>query len=290
MTVSTTILTTLKNWTEVGTPARWGRASSNAARVEGLAPLGVRRLQAAPVVQGDGDDDRRLPSPRVAAPHLRPEHVEPGAIVFCRAPLALPSAASATTSSTGVTGAAPSSTRTGDLRRLRHLPSKEAATQIPYLALARLLPHAQPLPPDPLAAPRRRPQPPDTLAGRRPPTSAATTSTTTPAATSGRAASCAFPIQEDDHLLRVAGTSSATRWRAGLVERAESWPWSSCVCAEQDAGVGPGPGAPRRGMGRGGRRADDRGRVPGDRRVDPPRPSVRHGELGPADRRCPGVR
>ena len=36
-----------------------------------------------------------------------------------------------------------------------------------------------------------------------------------------------FPIQEDDHLLAVLRYTERNALRAGLVQRAEDWPWSS---------------------------------------------------------------
>ncbi len=41
----------------------------------------------------------------------------------------------------------------------------------------------------------------------------------------------AFPIQEDEHLVRVARHVERNPLRAGLVERAEDWPWSSLLSA-----------------------------------------------------------
>src|SRR6185503_14535147 len=37
----------------------------------------------------------------------------------------------------------------------------------------------------------------------------------------------AFPIQEDEHLLEVIRYVESNPLRAGLVERAEAWPWSN---------------------------------------------------------------
>jgi putative transposase len=48
----------------------------------------------------------------------------------------------------------------------------------------------------------------------------------------------AFPIQEDDHLLTVLRYIERNPLRAGLVERAEQWPWSS-LAAGAAAVAGP---------------------------------------------------
>src|SRR5207244_4348221 len=52
----------------------------------------------------------------------------------------------------------------------------------------------------------------------------------------------AFPIQEDDHLLAILRYIERNPVRAGLVERAEDWPWSSAALATR-AGplLDPGP-------------------------------------------------
>jgi putative transposase len=42
-----------------------------------------------------------------------------------------------------------------------------------------------------------------------------------------------FPIQEDRHLLTVLRYVERNPLRANLVERAEEWPWGSCVVREQ---------------------------------------------------------
>ena len=55
-----------------------------------------------------------------------------------------------------------------------------------------------------------------------------------------------FPIQEDDHLRVVLRYVERNPLRAGLVERAEDWGWSSLHAVDRLLGpdpVGPGPGA-----------------------------------------------
>ena len=37
----------------------------------------------------------------------------------------------------------------------------------------------------------------------------------------------AIPVREDEHFLRVCRYVERTAWRAGLVERAQDWPWCS---------------------------------------------------------------
>ncbi len=54
----------------------------------------------------------------------------------------------------------------------------------------------------------------------------------------------AFPIQDDDHLRVVLRYIERNPLRAGLVERAELWPWSSLSRAVQTPALNPGP-APR---------------------------------------------
>jgi putative transposase len=55
----------------------------------------------------------------------------------------------------------------------------------------------------------------------------------------------AFPIQEDEHLRTVVRYVERNPLRAGLVERAEAWRWSSLWPDPEDAPTrGPGP-APR---------------------------------------------
>ena len=52
----------------------------------------------------------------------------------------------------------------------------------------------------------------------------------------------AFPIQEDDHLLSVARYIERNPVRAGLVERAENWPWSSAAAPLAESPIlDPGP-------------------------------------------------
>jgi putative transposase len=53
----------------------------------------------------------------------------------------------------------------------------------------------------------------------------------------------AFPIQQDEHLLRVVRYVERNPLRAGLVERAQDWPWSSLQPGHGDAGpvLDPGP-------------------------------------------------
>ncbi len=52
----------------------------------------------------------------------------------------------------------------------------------------------------------------------------------------------AFPIQEDDHLLTVLRYIERHSVRAGLVERAQEWPWSSAAPASATATpLDPGP-------------------------------------------------
>jgi putative transposase len=51
-----------------------------------------------------------------------------------------------------------------------------------------------------------------------------------------------FPIQEDDHLLTVLRYIEGNSIRAGLVERAQDWRWSSAAVAGKHAPVlDPGP-------------------------------------------------
>jgi len=57
----------------------------------------------------------------------------------------------------------------------------------------------------------------------------------------------AFPIQEDGHLLSVLRYIERNPVRAGLVERAEAWPWSSAAawrerCPVVEASPVPRPG------------------------------------------------
>jgi putative transposase len=52
----------------------------------------------------------------------------------------------------------------------------------------------------------------------------------------------AFPIQEDDHLLTVLRYIERNPLRAGLVNRAEAWRWSSAAAREEtDPALHPGP-------------------------------------------------
>ena len=52
----------------------------------------------------------------------------------------------------------------------------------------------------------------------------------------------AFPIQEDDHLLTVLRYIERNPLRAGLVNRAEAWRWSSAAAREEtDPALDPGP-------------------------------------------------
>jgi putative transposase len=58
----------------------------------------------------------------------------------------------------------------------------------------------------------------------------------------------AFPVEQDDHLLAVLRYVERNPLRAGLVERAEGWPWSSLslwhlppLCPWLDAGPVPRP-------------------------------------------------
>ena len=54
----------------------------------------------------------------------------------------------------------------------------------------------------------------------------------------------AFPIQEDEHLLVVLRYIERNPLRAGLVERAERWPWSSLgaiACGRAEPLLNPGP-------------------------------------------------
>jgi putative transposase len=59
----------------------------------------------------------------------------------------------------------------------------------------------------------------------------------------------AFPIQEDEHLLTVLRYIERNPLRAGLVERAEAWPWSSLcwLALPAQAPVGLEPGTVLRG-------------------------------------------
>src|SRR5437899_4740364 len=51
-----------------------------------------------------------------------------------------------------------------------------------------------------------------------------------------------FPIQEDDHLLAVLRYVERNPLRAGLIGRAEHWPWSSLACgAAAKPALHPGP-------------------------------------------------
>ncbi len=54
----------------------------------------------------------------------------------------------------------------------------------------------------------------------------------------------AFPIQDDDHLRVVLRYIERNPLRAGLVDRAEHWPWSSLSRADGPPSLDPGP-APR---------------------------------------------
>jgi putative transposase len=54
----------------------------------------------------------------------------------------------------------------------------------------------------------------------------------------------AFPVQDDDHLRVVLRYLERNPLRAGLVDRAEDWPWSSLARAGQAPRLDPGP-APR---------------------------------------------
>ena len=51
----------------------------------------------------------------------------------------------------------------------------------------------------------------------------------------------AFPIQEDEHLLTVIRYVERNPLRAGLVTRAEDWPWSSMGPRPQGPTLDPGP-------------------------------------------------
>jgi putative transposase len=51
----------------------------------------------------------------------------------------------------------------------------------------------------------------------------------------------AFPIQEDDHLLTVLRYLERNPLRAGLVDRAEAWPWSSLSASRRGPTLDPGP-------------------------------------------------
>jgi putative transposase len=62
----------------------------------------------------------------------------------------------------------------------------------------------------------------------------------------------AFPIQEDDHLRTTLRYVERNPLRAGLVGRAEDWPWSSLhglARGMPSSTLHPGPEAPRRGEG-----------------------------------------
>jgi len=54
----------------------------------------------------------------------------------------------------------------------------------------------------------------------------------------------AFPIQQDEHLLTVVRYVKRNRLRAGLVERAQDWRWSSLRPDAEGPSLDPGP-APR---------------------------------------------
>jgi len=54
----------------------------------------------------------------------------------------------------------------------------------------------------------------------------------------------AFPIQQDEHLLTVVRYVERNPLRAGLVERAQEWRWSSLQAAAAGLPLDPGP-APR---------------------------------------------
>ena len=51
----------------------------------------------------------------------------------------------------------------------------------------------------------------------------------------------AFPIQQDEHLLTVVRYVERNALRAGLVERAEDWPWSSLRAGDSGPALDPGP-------------------------------------------------
>ncbi len=94
----------------------------------------------------------------------------------------------------------------------------------------------------------------------------------------------AFPIQEDEHLLTVVRYIERNPLRAGLVERAEAWRWSSLPWLEAPERapvrvVVGGRGAARDAAGRGGQCSDGRCRGRSSARVDPARPSIRFGDL-----------
>src|SRR5262249_9506962 len=48
-----------------------------------------------------------------------------------------------------------------------------------------------------------------------------------------------FPVQEDDHFYRVCRYVERNALRAGLVQRAEAWPWGSLGRGQTEASEGP---------------------------------------------------
>src|SRR5262249_8180029 len=90
---------------------------------------------------------------------------------------------------------------------------------------AGLLPPAQPLSPGAAAGPGRRLEPLDALAEQHARAPLPPTLRFQRPHLAGRFK--AFPIEQDEHLLVVLRYSERNAVRAGLVRRAENWPWSS---------------------------------------------------------------
>ena len=104
----------------------------------------------------------------------------------------------------------------------------------------------------------------------------------------------AFPIQEDEHLLVALRYIERNPLRAGLVERAEDWSWSSLgaiACGRAEPLLNPGP-IPRAGSGGSRERAYVRERGAGDPPMRSAERTVRYRPMGSQDRYYigPGVR
>ena len=104
----------------------------------------------------------------------------------------------------------------------------------------------------------------------------------------------AFPIQEDEHLLVVLRYIERNPLRAGPVERAEEWSWSSLGAVaggRAEPLLDPGP-IPHGQLGGSGERADVRERGAGDPPMRSAERTVRYRPMGSQDRHHigPGVR
>jgi hypothetical protein len=112
--------------------------------------------------------------------------------------------------------------RRGGLPRLRAPPAPGLRPRAH--ALGRLLLDAQPLPPRRLAPGRRRPEQVDAVAPDEPAARLRQRHRGSGHVWQGRFK--AFPIAADEHLRSVLRYVERNPLRAGLVERAEDWPWS----------------------------------------------------------------